>query len=688
MESKLIVRQNSFMDCGPSCLLSVMKYYGLEASHEEVSYILKTDSNGTNALNIIKGSRSFGFDGYGIHYSYDEIINNKISFPIICHVQKNNMYHFIVIYKVTKKYLIVMDPASNSYKMTFEEFKKIYLNTAIIIYPIKNIQKCDNQYKLKQFIFDYLKLEKRTCIKTLILSILTIIFNIIINYYTLICIDIILPKYNINILIKVSIIFLNIYLFKNIISYIKDKYIINLDKDMSIKLNKDIIIKLFNLPYQFFKSKSTGEVVNRINDIRTFKNLLIEIISNISINVILIIISMIILLYINVNLFLINLFGIFIYYLIVILFKNTFNIKTQNVLESDGEYNKILNESICSYETNRNLNMLNDSIKNIEIKNISYVNRVYSYEKIINIQNLLKDIIVSFSYIFSIYLSIKYINDGIITIGEFMLFNSILYYFNEPIKNILDLEPNIDYIKNIYNRVNDLFIMRKDEEGIYVNNLKGDIIFKNLSYSHDGLNNILNNINFSIKYGSKFLIYGNSGNGKSTLIKILLKYLNNYDGDILINNINLKDISSNSIMNNMTYVSQNNFIYNDTLKNNIICNRNIDIEEYEKVINICNLDKLRNNSKLRNNFIIEDNGFNVSGGERQKILLARSLLKKSNYLILDEALSEVGLDEEKEIINKIFEYFKDKTIIYISHKKEIIDLFDLKFKLERGKRSC
>jgi ABC-type transport system involved in cytochrome bd biosynthesis fused ATPase/permease subunit len=85
----------------------------------------------------------------------------------------------------------------------------------------------------------------------------------------------------------------------------------------------------------------------------------------------------------------------------------------------------------------------------------------------------------------------------------------------------------------------------------------------------------------------------------------------------------------------------------------------------------------------RNDFLIEENGFNISGGERQKIILARSLLKKSNYYIFDESLSEVGVREEIEIINKLFEYLSDKTVIYISHKKEIIDLFKEKYKLER-----
>ena len=168
-------------------------------------------------------------------------------------------------------------------------------------------------------------------------------------------------------------------------------------------------------------------------------------------------------------------------------------------------------------------------------------------------------------------------------------------------------------------------------------------------------------------------------------MKIILKYLKDYNGDIYIGNTNLKDISDESISSNMTYVSQHSYVYNDTVKNNIIMDRSINYDDYERVIDICNLNKFINSKKLRNNYLIEDNGFNISGGERQKIVLARSLLKDSNYIILDEALSEVGFNEEKEIINKIFEYFKDKTIIYISHKKEIINMFDLKFKLERSK---
>ena len=117
MNKKLIVKQNSSKDCASACLLSIMKYYNYEVSLDELSYILKTDSQGTNAFNLINGAREFGFDGYGIHYSYENIINNNVEFPIICHVRKNNNYHFIVVYKIKNKYLEIMDPSSNIYKM-------------------------------------------------------------------------------------------------------------------------------------------------------------------------------------------------------------------------------------------------------------------------------------------------------------------------------------------------------------------------------------------------------------------------------------------------------------------------------------------------------------------------------------------------------------------------------------------
>lgn len=684
LSKKLIVKQNGFKDCGASCLLSIMKYYGCEASHEEVTFTLKTGVDGTNAYNIINGSRLYGFDGYGIHYTYEEIINSEVSFPIICHVIKNNMYHFIVVYKVNKNSLTIMDPGSNITKITFDEFKNIYQETSLVIYPVKKVNNLVNKNKLLDVIIDYLKLEKKNLIMIISTSTTLIILSILINYFTLIIIDYILPNYNYSLLIKITISFLITSIIKNIINYIRGKLIIEVNSKLTINLNNNIIKKLFNLPYQFFKNKSTPEVISRINDLKEFKDSFSEIIINISTNILLVFISFILLLKINIKLFIIYIIEITIYILITLIYKNKNNKHIDEILINESNYNKTLNDSIYSYEINKNLNLNNNTLKNIEISYIKndYSHKIYDYS--INFQVLLKELISNLTYIISLFMSTICIHKNIMTLGNFLLFNSLIYYFTEPLKSILELEPNINYLKNIYRRINDLLLVSTEETIKTDKIIRGNIVIKNLSYLINE-KELFNNVSFKIKYGSKFLIYGNSGNGKSTIIKILLKYLNDYKGNIFIDNKNIKDIDSNIISNSMTYVSQNNFILNDTLKNNIIYGRRISDEEYERVIHICNLDTLRNSNKLRNNMIIEEDGFNISGGERQKIILARSILKDSEFIILDEALSEIGIEEEKEIIKKIFNYFKEKTIIYISHKQEIIEMFNEKYKLERSK---
>lgn len=684
MNKRLVIKQRTTRDCATACLLSIMNYYNCDALYDELSLQLKVDNNGTNAYNIINVSRNYGLDGYGIHYTYEEIINNKISFPIICHVLKNNMYHFIVVYSINKECLVVNDPSSNINTISKKQFKKIYLNTSIVLYPVKKINNTTKNRSYYEFIFDYLRIEKKTIIKLMIISIITILLGILTNYYMLILIDIILPQYNYMFLCFMTILFLFVYINKNVFEYIKNSLIIYLNNKIFSLVSIDAIRVLFNLPYLFFKNKSTGEVVSRINDLESFKELLSNILITLIMNSILITFCSIILIKINNQLFIINSIQIIIYVLIVLLYKKSFDKRIDGLLVSYGEYNKSLNNSINGYEINKNLNMINDKVKEIEINHLKYVDKIKKYEKLINKQNIIKNMLVDIINVIIIFISIKYIHDGIMTLGELILFNTILYYFNEPFKSIVDLSYKSAYLKNVYYRVRDLLLMNKENGTLKKLKLNGDIIINNLSYSYDGINNLLDDISLNIKYKSKVLIHSESGNGKSTLMKIIMKYLDDYKGKILIGNYNLKDIGSNIIHDNFTYVSQNSFINNDTLKNNIIFKRNISESEYEKVIELCNLNNLRDSKSLRNNYMIEDNGFNISGGERQKIILARSLLKDSNYIILDEALSEISVEEEKEIINKIINIYQDKTIIFISHKKEIIDMFNDKYELERS----
>lgn len=679
------VKQSNHKDCGPSCLQSIIKYYGGYVSHEELCLLLKTDNNGTNAYNLINGAKDLGFDGYGIHYSYEEIINNEISFPIITHILVNNMYHFVVIYEVNNKknYLYIMDPSIGNTKISFEYFKSVYQGSAVVIYPVKKIDKTDKIIKVNDFIKTYTRFFIKDIVAIFILSLMIVFLTLLSNYYLKVIIDIVIPNYFYRYLIMISFVFLNVILIKSLLSYVRNTYLIYITNKIAIKFNNETIRHIFNLPYQFFKNKSTGEVISRLTDINKLKDIMSNLIVNILLDSILIIISMIMLLIINANLFIITFILLIIYALFVFYYSNRLKSRINDYLVSTSEYNKSLTEAIEGYESNKNINMINNVNKIIETKYIIHSKKSYRYSLLLNRLNYFKDIIMGLNYILLILVGTVFINDGTITLGNFILFITISNYFIEPINNMIELKPNYEYIKTIYSRITDLIIMKSNSVSETDSLIKGNIEFKNIYYSYDNIKYAFENISLKINYGSKYLIYGESGSGKSTLIKLLLKYMDDYKGNILIDGINIHDIDTSIISSLFTYVSQNSYLNYDTLKNNIIYGRNISDKEYEKIINICNLNKLRDSKALRNNFMIEDNGFNVSGGERQKIVLARSLLKKSNYIILDEALSEVGFKEEKEILNKIINCYKDKTIIYVSHKKEIISLFDNKYYLER-----
>ena len=173
----------------------------------------------------------------------------------------------------------------------------------------------------------------------------------------------------------------------------------------------------------------------------------------------------------------------------------------------------------------------------------------------------------------------------------------------------------------------------------------------------------------NIKYGEKILVTGKSGSGKSTLFRILMRYILIDYGVVSINNIDINHYHLESIRSNITYVNNNEYLFNDTLINNICMYKDYDLEEINKLKDIClincDLDKM-----------IEENGFNFSSGEKQRVVLARALFRNSNIYIFDEALNQIDIYREKKILTNIFKYYKDKTIIIISHRNNNKNLFD------------
>jgi len=675
MQKKVEVLQEGKNDCAAACLLSIIKYYNGRLELETIRNLINTNKNGTNAYDIIKGSNTLGFDTIGKKITVEELKNYESNLPVIAHIKKHNMYHFIVIYKIKGDKLIIMDPSVGLTKLNFKEFNEVFLGTILILSKTKELPKIRKENKLLKIIIKSLLSKKREVIILSLLSLVVFILLILDTIYYKIIFDTHI------LIIKYLILFISIIVLKNIMIFFRNKKTNKMEYSLSININTETLKNIFNLPYSYYKNKSTGEVISRINNLESLKNLLSDLILNSFVNILLLLISFTLIFIINKKLALIGLIVIIFNLLLVKIFNKYYLEKVRSLEEEKGYYNEILTESLNNIESINNLNIKEDRI---EVLNNNYKKTEELTKKInnmYNIENTIKNTIYDIGLISILVFGMNMVNKGSIGLGDLMLLYMFISFFLNTIKELLNKHLELTYTLKNVERVNSLFLSG-NEKSITNETINGDISIKNLTFNYGDVK-VLNNKNYIIKEGDKVLITGKSGSGKSTLIKIILKYLTNYEGKILIGEEDLKTIDKSVINNSFNYIGQNENLFTDTFRNNIVLNRNITEEEYEKVINICELDKIRNKRRLKDDFLIEEGGFNLSGGERQRIILARALLRDTNYIIIDEALSEVNANLEKKIIENIFSYFKNKTIIYITHKDEIKRLFSKILNLER-----
>lgn len=666
-------KQENSKDCAPASLQMIVKFYNGYISMERLRNLMKTDKSGTNAYNLIEAAKSLGFEAKGIKTKLSELKNNNLVLPAIVHTIINNSYtHFMVIYKIDykKRIIVVADPSDKIKKISFVDFEKIWSGVIVVLYPIEKleIEKNVNFYDL---IFQVLKINKREFINIIILSLLLLIFTILISFYFQFMID---YTYNIDMIIKIFIMFAIIIFIKSLTFLFRNQAMLILKQKIDFSLTLNTMKQIINLPYQYYKSRSTGDVISRISDLENIKNVLNNTIITMCIEFPLALISLIILLIYNFNFFIISFTIIALYVLLSLFFRKKFNNYINNCQREKSNVTTYMVETIQGFETLKGLNIENKIINMMEKKYYNLLKENYSLEMNYIKQSFFKNLISEIGFISTILIGIILVNQDKMTIGMLITFNTLISYFLEPIKNLIDYDYMFKEAKNSYKRISELFIKKDSLELI---NKNGNIKIENLSFSYNNLYNNLKNINLNIKCGDKVLLIGKSGSGKSTLLKLIKRYYETNNKVFIDNN----DMYSKE---KILYVAQNEILFTDSLLNNIKLNRNIDYDKIKNSIEICQVDEIIKNNNLGLNMLIEENGFNLSGGERQRIILCRTLLSEFNILLIDEGLSQIDINLERKILKNIFEIYKNKTIIIVSHRYDNMDLFNHVIRIDKG----
>ncbi len=663
-----VEKQLDLKDCGACSLSCIIKYYKGYVPIEKIREDTVTNSNGTTAYHLINAAKSYGFDAIGI--KADDILDSQIYLPAIVHLQlPNGLQHFAVIYKVNKSGVWLMDPAKGKVKLKLTEFLKIWDNIIILLSPVTDIVNIENNLTIKEVFISLISQNKSLFMKIILISIILMITSILGNFYFQIAISGIQDGTDINFMKFIVIVFFILFLFKVILDYVKNYYLNYMNKNLDTNIFYFFFKHIFNLPLKFMQNRTTGEIVTRAQELNDIKNLVADVFTNIILNSILMLAAIVVLYFINARLFFVLCLIISIYILVSIVWSKTIYRKLDNNIQVATDFNSILVENIEMNTSIKNLNLTKEFLIRLEDKLILMLKDNFLLQHFFNNIEALKNFIYEMGLFAIMSFGIYLIAKGELQVLNLVTFNSIIIYLFDPIKSTIDLIPKYNYLKVSFKKISEFInlLPEIDNEGLNIFNTNL-LEMENVNYSYNRFSNVLNDVNFKINPGEKVLLSGPSGCGKSTICNLLYRNYFNYSGKIKISNMSEKDYTLETIRKNILYVGQEETLFTGTIRDNIICYRDVLEEDYLEVLKICKIEEIVDKKPNRYNSIINASLNNLSGGEKQRIILARSLLKKAKILILDEALSEVNEMMEREILDNIFLNYQEETLIYVTHK--------------------
>jgi ATP-binding cassette, subfamily B, bacterial len=716
-------KQADSKDCGPTCLKIVAKHYGKTINIQELRDYSETTREGSNLLFLSDAAEKIGFRTLGVKLS----INSLEEAPLPC-VLHWNKEHYVVLYDIKsektglgsllsrfkkqdssaqeRSTFLISDPAFGLITYNQEDFAKFWIGNnanndtqegiALLVEPtpIFSQSEFDADHKkglgfglLSKYVLRYKSFLIQLMLNLLASSILQLIFP----FLTQSIVDVGIQTQNIGFIYMI--LFAQLFLFAGRmgLELIRGWIMLHLSTRINISLISDFFIKLMNLPISFFDVRMTGDIMQRINDHHRIERIL----TTSSLNVVFSVFNMIvmggILAYYNLMIFFVFFAGSILYFLWIILF-----LKRREELD----YKRF---SEISQEQSKVIELIN-GMQEIKLHNAEKQKR-WGWEYVqarlfrVSIKGLILEqtqtsgssIINELKNIFIIVLSAKLVIDGSITLGMMLAISSIVGSLNGPIEQLIGFVRELQDAKISLARLSEIH-EKEDEIQQEINQsnevpLNENINIKDLCFRYLGSDvSVLKDLNLTIPSNKITAIVGTSGSGKTTLMKLLLKFYEPDKGEITIGNAQLKNISQKAWRSNIGAVMQEGFIFNDTIANNIAIGVTvINKERLVYAADVANIKEYVSGLPLGYNTKIGTEGVGMSTGQKQRLLIARAVYKNPEMLFFDEATSALDANNEKEIMQKLDIFFKNKTVVVIAHRLSTVMNADQIVVLDKGK---
>jgi len=688
------VKQHDIKDCGAACLSMICRQYRLKLPMARFRELIKVDSNGASIYGLVDGADKLGLKAMALQGSADELIdgirNKSFSLPVIARVIIDEVLeHYVVVYKITKKHIYVADPGDRKKKYQYHEFFDIWTGHVVAFEKTEQFQE---RNECKGTLARFLSLV--TCQKNLLFSVIVLsliisgigmlgafVFQIIVDgietWQTDAFLGVSLGQICVGIIV--------LYLLQMILNILRGYVLSVLSKNVDLPLILNYYNHIVELPMKHLSGRKTGELMSRFYDASGIKDAISSATLSLVLDTFMVILCVFVLYALNPILFSITLVTVLAYVIVVICFLNPIKNVNEKMMEETAEITSYLKESVDGIETVKAFGAEQDIKEKTEKKLTKFLKKSMKGSVIYTVQDSLSGAVASIGVIVLLWSGTRLVMGGVISLGTLITFYSLLGFFLDPIQSLIDLQPKIQTALVAAERLNDILDLETECETTEKTELGNTVDIKNVSFRYGNRALVLRNINMTIAQGEIVALVGESGSGKTTLAKLMMAFYRPEEGVILIGGKNIAELNPKSVRENIAYISQEVFLFSDSIKNNLtLGNQDITMEEIERACKLSMADTFITNMPMGYNTLIGENGHDLSGGQKQRLAIARALLKKPKILIMDEATSNLDTVTEKSIKETIDALSGNITCIMIAHRLSTIKNCDKIYVMKDG----
>lgn len=692
-------RQLDSMDCGPTCLRMISKFWGKSYNLQNLREKCHISREGVSFLGISDAAESIGFRTTGVKLTWRQL-KEQMLLPCIVHW---NQKHFVVVYAIDKNGTVtVADPAAGLLKYRANDFLKCWLQSednehglALILEPTPAFYQEEGESERQYgflYILQYLRPYRSYIVQILLAMLTASIISLLLPFITQSVVDTGISTGNISFVIMLLVAQLMLTMGSMANNLIRSWLMLHTTSRVSISLISDFLCKLMKLPIAFFDSKMVGDIMQRIGDYNRIQTFLTGSLLSMVIAVVSLLVYCIIMAGYNALVFAIFIVGSAIYIGWVMIF-----MKRRRKLDYMRFQQASANQS--------NIVQMISGMQDIKLNNCERQKR-WDWERIqaklfrVSVKSLslgqaqevgsmfidqAKNILISF-------IAAKSVIEGNMTLGMMMALQYIMGQINAPISQFIGFAQSAQDASISLDRLGEIHEI-KDEEPENEPKIReipenADIVFQNVVFQYDGphSNKVLNGISLVIPSGKVTAIVGASGSGKTTMLKMMLGFYQPTSGSIYLGKVPLKNYSESCWRSECGSVMQEGYIFSDSIAGNIaISNEQPDMKRVRIAATISNISEWIDSLPLGYNTKIGADGQGLSTGQKQRVLIARAAYKNARYLFFDEATNSLDANNERVIMENLNRLFHEKTVVIVAHRLSTVKNADNIIVLDHGK---